>query len=301
MGDRLAATANTFATPMSLVFSGKLVDGQTLASQPEARGKILLLVHGLCGNDLQWRSAHEDREPGHGEVLASSLGYTPVYLRYNSGLHTSENGRELAERLERFVRDWPVPVEELTIVAHSMGGLLARSAVHYARQEGQHWQSHLRHLVFLGTPHHGAPLERVGHWLDRMLGSTPYSAPFARLGQLRSCGITDLRYGHILDEDWNSAGRFEVQSDRRQTLSLPDGVACYAVAATTAAERRSLADRLVGDGLVPLRSALGQHDDPSRVLEFGERAQWIAFRTNHMELLRSPEVSRQLLKWLRPS
>jgi hypothetical protein len=131
-----------------------------------------------------------------------------------------------------------------------------------------------------------------------MLGSTPYSRPFARLAQLRSAGITDLRYGHLLDADWHGRERFQRQPDRRQPLPLPEGVSCYAIGATMAAKRSLLADRLTGDGLVPLRSALGLHNDPARSLAFASTDQWIAYRTNHMALLSRPEVTQQLLQWL---
>jgi hypothetical protein len=153
-------------------------------------------------------------------------------------------------------------------------------------------------MVFLGTPHHGAPLERAGNWVDVLLGSTPYSRPFARLAQLRSAGITDLRYGHLLDADWQGHERFQRRPDRRQILALPDGVNSYAMAATLAPKRGLLADRLTGDGLVPLRSALGQHDDPGRSLAFAANRQSILYRTNHMQLLSSPAVTQQLLQWL---
>jgi hypothetical protein len=158
----------------------------------------------------------------------------------------------------------------------------------------------LKNIVFLGTPHHGAPLERAGNWVDVILGSTPYSRPFGKLAQLRSAGITDLRYGHLLDVDWQGHERFRRQPDKRQPLPLPEGVACYAIAATTAAKRGALADRLIGDGLVPLHSGLGQHDDPQRTLTFNKSSQWIAYRTNHMALLDSPAVTHQLLEWLTP-
>ncbi|MEN8163647.1 MAG: alpha/beta hydrolase, partial [Acidobacteriota bacterium] len=190
------------------------------------------------------------------------------------------------------------PIEELTVVAHSMGGLVTRSAFHYAKHEALSWPGRLKHIVFLGTPHHGAPLERVGNWVDVILGSTPYSAPFAKLGQLRSAGITDLRYGHVLDEDWQGHARFRRRPDGRKVVPLPEGVACFAVAATTAAERSPLADRLIGDGLVPLNSALGRHKDPKRTLVFEDPSQLIVYRANHLELLSSSEVSRQLVEWL---
>ncbi|MEP6824884.1 MAG: alpha/beta hydrolase, partial [Ramlibacter sp.] len=163
------------------------------------------------------------------------------------------------------------------------------------------WIGQLRHLVFLGTPHHGAPLERAGNWVDVLLGTTPYTRPFSRLVQLRSAGITDLRYGHVLQADWDGQDRFRRAPDRREILPLPAGVACYAVAATTAGKRSAVADRLLGDGLVPLRSALGQHDDPSRSLAFPKSAQWIGYRMNHMVLLHHPEVTQQLVRWLSPT
>ena len=300
LGDRLAADHNPLATPMTLRYQGRALDWQTPPAPAQVSGKILLLVHGLCMNDLQWQTEHDGLPVNHATALAQALGYTPVYLRYNSGLHTSQNGHELSWQLGQLVSKWPVPVEEVTIVAHSMGGLLTRSALHDAQQTAQAWPRHLKNIVFLGTPHHGAPLERASNWVDVILGSTPYSAPFAKLGQLRSAGITDLRYGHLLDADWRGHNRFHRKPDSREPLPLPQGVACYTVAATLSPQRGRLADRLVGDGLVPLHSALGQHEDPKRSLGFAKDAQYIAYRTGHMALLGSPQVQQQMLNWLTP-
>jgi len=298
MGDRLVTTNNPFATAMVMRCRGKTLKRDELPAIPTATGKVLLLVHGLCMNDLQWRTRQEESVHDHGEALAAALGYTPVYLRYNSGLHTSINGRELAAQLEQLIAQWPVQIEELTIAAHSMGGLLSRSAVHYAVQEDLHWPDHLKNIVFLGTPHHGAPLEQAGNWLGVIIGSTPYSAPFTRLVQLRSAGITDLRHGHVLDEDWQDYDRFEHKPDSREAVPLPTDVNCYTVAATTADKRSLLADRLIGDGLVPLRSALGQHSNAEQYLAFEKDSQWIAYQTNHMELLSCQAVAGQMIKWL---
>ena len=310
MGDRLAASGNPLATRMSLRYQGTALNWQAMAPMPQATGKVLLLIHGLCMNDLQWRmqvkaprgekAADTGRTFDHGAELASSLGYTPVYLRYNTGLHSSQNGQELSSQLEQLAAHWPVALEEIAVVAHSMGGLVIRSAVHQARQQGLRWPGHLKNIVFLGTPHHGAPLERAGNWVDVLLGSTPYSAPFARLTQLRSAGITDLRYGHVLDEDWQGHDRHRSKPDSRTPVPLPEGVACYTVAATMAAKRGLLAERLIGDGLVPLRSALGQHNDPQRSLAFAKNSQCIVYRMNHMELLGSPDLARQIRHWLAP-
>ena len=298
MGDRLVAGNNSFAIPMTFRYRDEALDWSSMPAMPEASGKVLLLIHGLCMNDLQRHAAQKDQMPDHGTALASALGYTPVYLHYNSGLHIAQSGRELAAQLERLITHWPVPVEELTVVGHSMGGLLIRSAFHHANQGGLRWPDRLKNMIFLGTPHHGAPLERAGNWFEVLLGSTAYSKPFASLGQLRSAGITDLRYGQLLDEEQGGHNRFGRRGDQRQTVPLPEAVACYAVAATTAAKRCTLADRLVGDGLVPLHSALGHHDDAQRRLSFAPSSQWIAYRMSHMDLLSNPEVTRQIVHWL---
>ena len=302
LGDRLQAAHNPLAWLMALRRGGEtlaLDPPAALAAQlgTHANPHLVLLIHGLCMNDTQWRRAGHD----HGEHLAQALGCTPVYLRYNSGLHTSVNGRELALMLEQLVAAWPVPLQRITLLGHSMGGLVARSAVQVARRAGLHWPGLLRELVFLGTPHHGAPLERAGHGVDLLLAATPFTAPFARLGKLRSAGITDLRHGHVQDADWQGRDRFASPEDHRLVLPLPEGVACFAVAATLAGQRGLLADRLTGDGLVPLRSALGQHDDPARRLVFAKDSQRIVYRTGHLDLLSSPVVAQQLLHWLVPT
>ncbi len=307
LGDHLAASGNALATPMTLRYQGQALNFQE-AMPPKAAvsGKIVLLVHGLCMNDLQWRTVHgagtaHERVVDHGASVAAALGATPLYLRYNTGLHTSVNGRTLSALLDQLVQHWPKRITELTIIVHSMGGLITRSAVHVAQQDKAVWLGKLKSIAFLGTPHHGAPLEKAGNWIDIILGSMPYSQPFAKLGQLRSAGITDLRYGHAVDADWQGKDRFRRQPDSRQPLPLPEGVACYTIAGTLAAKRSALAERSIGDGLVTLPSVLGQHDDAAHRLAFTKTRQHIAYRTNHLQLLGSVEVGAQLVKWLAPS
>ncbi|WIV99173.1 lipase family alpha/beta hydrolase [Kinneretia aquatilis] len=294
MGDHLAESGNPLALAMTVQ------NPDALSAAPT--GHLLLLIHGLCMNDLQWHSTSEgDRSHDHGQILARALGASRLYLRYNSGRHISENGRDLAQLLQQTVDAWPVPVTRITLVGHSMGGLVARSAVKLAQDQGLGWRERVHSLVCLGSPHQGAPMERAGHWVDLLLGSNRHSAPLARLGQLRSAGITDLRHGLVQDADWQGRDRFAAGHAPHRPMPLPEGIACYALAGTTAAKRSPMADRLLGDGLVPLRSALGEHEDPTQRLNFAPEARHIAYRTGHLQLLSSPAVSRQLLAWLAPS
>ena len=299
LGDHLARTANPLAIRMAFRHGGRALTLQREAlatALPKANGRPLVLIHGLCMNDLQW---HRSNGHDHGAALAQALGFTPVYLHYASGLHVSTNGRALANQLEQLLAQWPHPVERFAIVAHSMGGLLARSALHYGRAAGHHWPHRLDDLAFLGTPHHGAPLERAGQGVDMLLSATPYAAPFARLAKLRSAGITDLRHGNLVDEDWTSGDRFEGATDRRKAIPLAAGPRYYAVAGTLAAAEGDLKDKLLGDGLVPVASALGKHRLAKRTLKFLPEHQRVFERVSHMKLLSDPAVFGHLRDWLR--
>ena len=295
LGDHLVATRNPLAISMAFRSEGRALalEGPALARQlPRAGRDILVLLHGLCMNDRQWRRDGHD----HGAALAVDAGFTPLYLQYNSGLHVSTNGRQLASRLQALLNAWPSPVRRLVLLGHSMGGLLARSALHYGGQSGDPWVGKVSDLVCLGTPHHGAPLEKVGNWVEIALGHAPYAAPLARLAGLRSAGITDLRHGFIRDEDWQGAAGPKRRGS--ETVPLPRNARCFAIAGSTGKHRADLKGRLIGDGLVPVASALGQHRDPALALDFGAQRRYVAWSTNHMQLLGSPEVLARLRGWL---
>jgi pimeloyl-ACP methyl ester carboxylesterase len=263
LGDYLAKTHNPLAIAMSLHRD----------EGAEPKPKIVVLVHGSSMNRHAWQAARD-------------LGYTPVRLEYNSGLHVSTNGRAFDEVLEELVLQLQVPVETIAIVAHSMGGLVTRSACHYAEEAKHTWREELRTMVFMGTPHHGAPLERGGNWIEKLLGVTRYSVPFARLAKVRSAGVTDLRYGNVIDEHWNGRDRFELErKDERAPVPLPDGVDCYAIAAEK-------------DAFVPLASAVGDHPDPALDLHIPSSRRFLAKGAGHVGMLREPQVWDTIERWL---
>jgi pimeloyl-ACP methyl ester carboxylesterase len=271
LGDHLAVSGNPLAIPMQLRPRG------------EARRKLVVLIHGLCMNDEQWtRNGHD-----HGEALARDLDVTPVYLHYNTGRHISENGRELADQLETLVARWPGPTPELAMLGHSLGGLVARSACQRGAEAGYAWLGQLRQLVCLGSPHHGAPFERGGSRFESLLGLSPYVAPIARLGMLRSAGLTDLRYGSVLDADWQGRNRFERAGDPRRSVPLPAGVACHALAGGS-------------DVLVPVHSALGRHRDPDKTLDFPAAHVYVGPGLNHFDLLDDAAIYARIRDALAP-
>jgi len=303
-GDHLAASGNPLAIEprlrrhgrpleltvqaLAMTFSG--ARDAALANTPAPSGDLLVLVHGSSMSDVGWlRQGHD-----HGAALERDLGSAVMHFHYNSGLHVSTSGSALSDLLEQLVQAWPVPVTSLTLVTHSMGGLVARSACHLGAASS--WLPHLRALVFLGTPHHGAPLERGGNWLEEMLGLTPWTRPLTRLARIRSAGVTDLRYGSILDGDWHRKDRFQRARDPRPPTPLPTHVACYAVAA---AIRSARGTTRATDGLVPIESALGHHRRrPEMDLAIPPAHQHIAYGTHHLDLLSSAEVYDVMRTWL---
>jgi pimeloyl-ACP methyl ester carboxylesterase len=273
-GHLFEESSSAFALPMSLV-----------RREPPRGGaaRLVLFLHGLCMNERGWRGAEHAR---FCEWAGRRLRARVAYLRYNTGLRISENGARLAALLEREVAE-----PELILVGHSMGGLLARSALHQAEEAGYAWPRRVNRLACLGSPHEGATLERIGNHANRLLGVTPWSRPFMRLGNLRSDGIRDLRFGHLVESDW----RDRSPDDPRGTLSrvaLASHVEHLHVAASRAEARPG---RPPGDWLVSVESALAHNlhpeDGVKRALLRG---------LGHLDLLEDARVYRLLRSWLEP-
>jgi triacylglycerol esterase/lipase EstA (alpha/beta hydrolase family) len=289
LGDYLVASQNPLAINMQFRLHGQNLDDVQLREIiNQSDGKLLIMVHGLCMNDYKWCVDSHD----HGAQLAKESGMTALYLYYNTGRHISDNGQQFASLLESLVS---LSDKQLTlnILAHSMGGLVSRSAFHIAQNSGHLWPERLSKLVFLGTPHHGADLEKAGNWLDLILGAHAYTVPFARLVKIRSAGITDLRYGNVQELDWHTTQRFEFSGDTRFPLPLPDSVKCFAIA--TSAKQNI--NHPLGDGLVRITSALGEHSNSLFDLHIPEERKWRGTNINHIQLLSDSRVYNMLKTW----
>jgi pimeloyl-ACP methyl ester carboxylesterase len=303
LGDRLEDTNNPLALPMSLHYRGEAIGQGRADALTGAGSRILVMIHGLCMTDHGWVRGQKTSPTDLGATLAEQLGFTPLYLRYNSGRAVTSNGLELAGQLEALLTHWPVPVERLTLLGHSMGGLLARSAVAHGQLFDHAWVRRLEHMIFLGTPHQGAPLEKAGALLDSVLHELPYTRPFASLTRRRSRGIRDLRNGEVGTVTGDAANAEDAVRYAEAVRRFPETVKVLAVAGTRStrpANRRALtaACGLAGDGLVPVNSALGRHPDRERDLSLPESSRLVLFGHHHMDLLGSEELARSLHGWL---
>lgn len=301
-GHHLSERGNGLALEMQVRRDGAMVPParEGLAGGfPDATSRVAVFVHGLCENDESWRHfpLRGDRlgRRTYGERLQDELSFTPVHVRYNTGLRVSYNGRRLAQLLDQLVAGWPLAVEELVLVGHSMGGLVARSACHYGEEQSLRFVDAVRHVFCLGSPHLGADLEKGANALAWAFGRLPETRALGSFLNARSVGIKDMRFGSCIDEDWHDCDPDEYLRDRCQEVPfLPD--ANYYFIAATLYEGRMGA--LLGDLLVRVPSASGRGTDNGRWIPFEVDNGHELSGLSHFDLLNHPAVYKQLRTWI---
>jgi len=296
-GDFIAARRNPLAVRLGFYRQGAL-----LALEPDAiaaaharlRPRIVIFLHGLCCNEHSWRiyadPAAEDTRP-YGDRLAAEEGYTPFYLRYNTGLHISQNGRSVARLIARLVAAYPAPIEEIALIGHSMGGLVARSACFYGQQEHAAWIAQLKQVICLGSPHLGAPLEQAVHLGTAAMDAFRLSRPWAGLLKLRSLGIKDLRHGYTSHADWRGVDMDNSFENRRSALPRLPQVRYHFIGSSIGESESHWLGKLIGDGLVRLPSSTAQ--------QLADADTAVLYRAHHLRLLNHPAVYAQIVQRLR--
>jgi hypothetical protein len=314
IGDQLEREDSDLPQPLAIRVGGRaIVPGRDAlaAAFPAATPRLVIFLHGLMETEFAWRLG--DAEP-YAARLARDLGVTPIEFRYNTGLHISENGRALAALLDDLVAAWPVDVQEIALVGHSMGGLVARSACHVggedvpaaalpggarsARQPGVRpsWTDRVGHVISLGSPHHGAPLAQGVHLAAAALDAVPETRPFGGFLRRRSAGIRDLRHGSLVDDDWRDQDPDALRARAcKEVPLLPGATHCFVAATITASPRNPLG-RLIGDALVLAPSASGR--GRTRRIPFHDEHGLHLGGAHHLALLNHPAVYERLHNWL---
>lgn len=259
-------------------------------------GRVCLFIHGLACDETSWQRPTQawigsrwehalppTRSIDYGALLESELGFDTLHLRYNTGLPIAENARRLSELLAQWLDSTAPQPRELVLIGHSMGGLVARSACDLAARTGARWLHATRMVICLGSPHQGAPLEKLGHVAGMALGAFDVTRPLARIGNARSQGIQDLRHG------------LKATVDDRPASGTVGGPALRFIAASLADDAGgvmgSLLVNTLGDGLVRTASATDEG------LE-GDVQRTVIPRLGHMALLNHPRVYAQIRDWL---
>jgi hypothetical protein len=306
-GDWLERTSSPLALRMTLRHTGVDVPltraGLAAAYGDADTGDVAVWLHGLCETDASWRLGaldhYGDRHSTHGSRLQAEHGLTSTYVRYNTGLHISANGRSLDALLTEVVDAWPGPIQRLTLIGHSMGGLVIRAAAAVGCELDSPWVPLVRRVVYLGSPHLGAPLEVGVARAARAMRRLPETKPIADALASRSVGIKDLRYGDVLEADWAAlADLDEHRPEPGSCAPLLDGAEHYFVGATIGARHDTPVARVLGDALVPFASASGT--GPSRTLGLDvDRGRHLG-GLHHFDLLNHPRVYDVLRSWLLP-
>jgi pimeloyl-ACP methyl ester carboxylesterase len=284
LGDYLARTDNGLATEIEVFASTsgdrplRLERGSWQSAVGETPAKIVVLAHGLMCTESVWRMRDGS---DYGTRLATDLGYLPLYLRYNTGLPIAEGGEHLDRVLDRVAASYPRAIEEIAFIGHSMGGLIMRSACHAACLGESKWLPKVHRAIYLGTPHLGSPLERVGRVVTKVLRAVPdpYTRMVAEIADLRSRGIKDLGDG---------------LNDAHHPVPLLPEIEHYLVAA-------SLSDdpwlaSLFGDSLVPVASATNGAHHPMGAALPPDHVKLMP-GANHMAIARDPAVYRFIQTW----
>jgi PGAP1-like protein len=299
-GDRLHRDHNALATPMAVRVRGRdvVIEADALRRAfPQASPRLAVFIHGLCETEDAWRLGAARHVP-YGDALRTELGYTPIFVRYNSGRHISHNGRALAALLGAVTEHWPVEVVEVALIGHSMGGLVARGACHYAGAGGDGaWRERVRHVFMLGTPHKGAPLELGANAVCHAAARIPELKPFAAPIRVRSAGVKDLAYGYVVDADWEGHDPDAFWTNTGTEVPFLETATHYFVSASLTRDPDAPAGRLLGDLLVLRPSAWSQGGRSER-LRFPVHQYAHVGGATHFDLLNHPAVYGQIHRWL---
>ena len=301
-GDHLVAGGNELVIDMAVRVGGEDLEIDPAAVRdafPASSGRLAVFVHGLCETDDSWQPS-SDRQQSKGAVAfgegVAELGFTPVFVRYNSGRRIFDSGARLSALLAGLVDAWPVPVGEIVLIGHSMGGLVARSACHHADENGESWVRLTSSLFGLGAPHLGAPLERVVNVAAWTLRKIPETKGFATLLNGRSVGVKDLRFGSLLEGDWNDVDPDGFLTGRAEAVPFLDHIDYFFIGATVTRNPRHPLGLVVGDLLVQYNSASATQRRSRSSFPIDNRHHIGGI--THFDLLTHQDVFAQLERWL---
>ncbi len=304
IGDRLQSTPLSIEMNFYLNNRPIVLDKENIAtiygdSNTALTPKLCVLIHGVTDNERTWTMPDSS---DYGRLLAQDFDYTPFYLRYNTGLHISDNGQLLATILEKLVAHYPIEIEEICIIAHSMGGLITHSACHLAQAQDLAWPKHVKQIFLLATPHLGSFLERFANLTTNVLKYVPnwHTRLVGKVLNLRSAGIKDMRFGYLTEADWKDEDADKLLKNNKTPPKLLENAAYYVVSGRLTLKEKHWVTHLFGDILVTTNSATA-HSKNASEFNFPLENHVQMPKMYHFQLQNSPKVYEQLTKWLTPN
>ncbi len=283
MGDKLHDWDHPLTQNMEVVNEHGHRECLTRLADSQPKGLVVFL-HGLCLSEYEWQG------PAH-QALVEELrqdGFAIAWLRYNTGLPIWENGIQLTHLMEEYWQQANTENKTIRLIGHSMGGLVMRSATHHARNVyGHNWADAVTHSAYIATPHHGAPLEKIGDMANKLLGNTPYTKPLMALGNIRSRGIRSLRHSNITKPDH--------PKEHQPVVPLNESCHHFLIGALISQDASNM---VVGDGLVTEKSAMGgphfpeQHPKVERLM---------IDEVGHIRMLQDERIYAALRQWFEAS
>lgn len=298
VGDDMASRRNPLTPQLGFYLDNRrlrLTADALAAAYPQAGPRLAIFIHGLCCTEHAWAMFRGEQPADQHDYPArmAQLGYTPVFLRYNTGLHISQNGRGLSRALEKLVGAWPAPVKEIVLVGHSMGGLVARAAAHSGAAQRATWPGFVSRVFCIGAPHLGAPLEQVVNTGVEKMERYALTRPLARILKIRSAGIKDLRQGATHDADWRRRDLDALGDAPRADIARIAQARYHFIGSTLSGSPEDRLSQTLGDGLVNVASATAHQlaDADSATLT----------RVGHVRLINHPQVWQWMETLLRSS
>lgn len=302
VGDHLEKWNTPFSRELNFYRNGNPIRFDTddgAEDFPKMGSRVCILVHGLVSDETMWKFTSS--EDDYGSLLETELAYTPLYLRYNSGRHISDNGQDLDFIISSLYRRYYKTLKEIVFISHSMGGLVTRSACYYGKKNKSKWVSLVSKVFFIGSPHHGAPLEKFGNLATTILEKIPN--PFTHLTKatinLRSAGIKDLRYGFLVEEDWKGKDPDSFVNSEKTIVPLLPKVKYYVITGTLMKDPDHFLSRFFGDAIVGKESSHGKSGNKKYDLPIPGNHICEIPGITHIQLMKEPLVYKQIKQWMK--
>ncbi len=264
--------------------------------------KAVLLLPGLLCDETLWRG------PGNPEAmekLFASLGIFPIPLRFNPGLHFSENGKAFLELFEDIHSLPAFRDKKFHVISYSQGGLILRAALYLSQKNQSSISPFIDKAVFISSPDGGSYLEKLGFWLGLTLEKSrlPGVQMAGIIGNERSNAIKDLSHGIIRQEDWENSEKNPlsglehlVRYSSERYFGELDDLDAYQIYSVISKEENSLW-QWVGDGIVETGSLTYLSDRVFRKKSRPEHRVWELPGLSHFQIMHS-EANQKILKEL---